>query len=63
MFLFYSGFPVRFGICIPKGATFDLKTYVPVRARELSEWKKVNSIQELDADTVGGSYFHDTDVG
>ncbi|KAJ8303702.1 hypothetical protein KUTeg_018745 [Tegillarca granosa] len=58
-----SGFPVRFGVCIPKGATFDLISYIPVRARELSEWKKLDSIEELDDDTVGGSFFYDSDVG
>ena len=60
---YFRDFPVRVGICLSPDARFEMRSWSPVGRNTLSEWASVRSIQELDADTVGGKYFWDAPVG
>ncbi|CAG2226555.1 TEME2 [Mytilus edulis] len=48
---------VRVGMCMPSDATFNLFTRTPLRRLKLVDWTEVQSIEELDSDTLGISRF------
>ena len=55
---------VRFGVCLPRDATFDLYTYAPHWMPHLRQWIAVTSLADLD-NTVndGKKYYHDKTTG
>ncbi|XP_076070514.1 cell surface hyaluronidase CEMIP2-like isoform X1 [Mytilus galloprovincialis] len=54
---------VRVGMCMPSDATFNLFTRTPLRRLKLVDWTEVQSIEELDSDTLGDRYFWDKSIG
>lgn len=54
---------VRFGVCLPQGATFDLYTYAPRYLPTLSRWIEATSLSDLDSTLDGTKYFHDKTTG
>lgn len=54
---------VRFGICLPLGARFDLYTYSPKYLPDISRWAIASSLHELDMNKDGTKYYHDTKTG
>ncbi|CAG2204188.1 unnamed protein product [Mytilus edulis] len=54
---------IRVGMCIPSDATFNLFTKTPLRRLKLVDWTEVQSIEELDSDTLGDRYFWDKSIG
>ena len=63
-FTFYRGKHVRFGVCLPRDATFDLYSYAPHWQPHLQNWISATSLSDLD-NTVndGKKYFHDKTTG
>ncbi|KAK3091732.1 hypothetical protein FSP39_022248 [Pinctada imbricata] len=59
---FEKGYPVRFGICMPKHATFDLYSYAPHWRPTLDKWPRVHDLTALD-NSDGGSYLYDENRG
>ncbi|XP_069115544.1 cell surface hyaluronidase-like [Argopecten irradians] len=58
-----KGYPVRVGVCLPLDATINLKSWYPKRAVGLSQWTEVDSVQDIDDDTVGGKYYRNRTSG
>ncbi|XP_033758561.1 cell surface hyaluronidase-like [Pecten maximus] len=58
-----KGHPVRVGVCLPLDATINLKSWYPKRAVGLSQWTEVDSVQDIDDDTVGGQYYRNRTSG
>ncbi|XP_053379314.1 cell surface hyaluronidase-like [Mercenaria mercenaria] len=54
---------VRFGVCLPMEAKFDLYTYSPKYLPDINHWTKASSLQELDSTKDGTKYYHDTNTG
>ncbi|GFS18790.1 hypothetical protein ElyMa_001531200 [Elysia marginata] len=55
--------PVRVGVCLPKGATFSLYTYVPNWKPTTDRWNQVDSVEDLEAATIPESYYWDEENG
>ncbi|XP_060081443.1 protein DDB_G0287365-like [Ylistrum balloti] len=58
-----KGDPVRVGVCLPLDATINLKTWYPKRFVGINQWTEVDSVQDIDDDTVGGKYFRNRTSG
>ncbi|XP_033732709.1 cell surface hyaluronidase-like isoform X2 [Pecten maximus] len=56
-------FPIRIGFCLPRNAKFNLFTWYPTVSWGIAFWTEVNSIQEIDDDTVGGKYYFNSNTG
>ncbi|XP_069121969.1 cell surface hyaluronidase-like [Argopecten irradians] len=56
-------YPLQIGVCLPRDATFDLKSWSPVWRADLSHWIPVNSYSDLSKETDGGQYYWDQNVG
>ena len=56
--VFYRNEWVRFGICIPPDAKFDLYTWTPHWLPGLEHWTAVKSIEELENNTQDGKKYH-----
>ena len=55
---------MRFGVCLPRDATFDLYSYAPHWQPHLQNWISASSLSDLD-NTVndGKKFFHDKTTG
>ena len=54
---------VRVGLCVPRDGDINLYTYSPVWAPNIDRWSEVDTLEEIDQDTVGGKYFYDRTNG
>ena len=61
---FFRNQYVRFGVCLPMDATFDLYTYSPYWMPHKRNWHAVTSLAALDSTVNDGKkYFHDKTTG
>ncbi|XP_033732710.1 protein DDB_G0287365-like [Pecten maximus] len=58
-----SDFPIRIGFCLPRDANFNIMSWYPKIAWGTAAWTKVNSIQDIDDDTVGAKYYFNSNTG
>ncbi|XP_060069788.1 cell surface hyaluronidase-like [Ylistrum balloti] len=56
-------YPIRIGFCLSRNAQFILMSWYPKVAWGTTAWIKVNSIQEIDDDTVGAKYHYNSNTG
>ncbi|XP_045197941.2 cell surface hyaluronidase-like [Mercenaria mercenaria] len=57
---------LRVGFCLPKDAVFRISSFWPYRLRSADYFTKVNSLEELDAESSeldGKKYFYDDSTG
>ena len=64
MHWYYRSDYVRLGICLPPNADdFDLKMNQPTWLKDKTKWTKVDTLAELDSDTLGDKYFYHSESG
>ncbi|ESO94033.1 hypothetical protein LOTGIDRAFT_228687 [Lottia gigantea] len=54
---------VRFGVCLPRDVMIDITSYKPKYLGSIHDWTLTQTLDDLEADTVGDKYFWDSYVG